>query len=73
MKKCHKCGSTIADDNARFCLECGTECVATTTATVDKSKDKDGEASSLIGDKNIISGSTIVRSEERRVGKECND
>ena len=25
MKKCHKCGSELADD-ARFCLECGTEC-----------------------------------------------
>lgn len=65
MKKCHKCGSAIADDNARFCLECGTECVATTTATADKSKDKDGEASSLIGDKNIISGSTIVGKQEK--------
>lgn len=63
MKKCNKCGATIADDNARFCLECGSECKAVPT-TINNNKDKGGDAASLMGDKNIISGSTIVGKQE---------
>lgn len=65
MKICNKCGATIADDNARFCLECGTEC--TTTANVDKKRggEEAKEGASLLGDKNIVSDSTIIGKQEK--------
>ena len=68
MKKCTHCGAMIADDNARFCLNCGKECEEPQPAqtTVNRtSNDKEGDAASLVGDKNVISESTIIGRQDK--------
>lgn len=68
MKKCIHCGAMIADDNARFCLNCGKECEepqpAQTTINL-ASNDNDGDTASLVGDKNVISESTIIGRQDK--------
>ena len=64
MKKCHKCGSELADD-ARFCLECGTECRTMEVKRKPKSGPETGEAGPLVGDKNLINESTIIGKQEK--------
>ena len=64
MKKCHKCGSELADD-ARFCLECGTECGTMEVKRKPKSGPETGEAGPLVGDKNLINESTIIGKQEK--------
>ena len=64
MKKCHKCGSELADD-ARFCLECGTECRTMEVKRKPKSVPETGEAGPLVGDKNLINESTIIGKQEK--------
>ena len=67
MKKCTHCGAMIADDNARFCLNCGKECEAVQPAqtTINKKQDEAGDAASLVGDKNVISESTIIGRQDK--------
>ena len=64
MKKCHKCGSELADD-ARFCLECGAECRTMEVKRKPKSGPETGEAGPLVGDKNLINESTIIGKQEK--------
>lgn len=68
MKRCNKCGTTIPDDSQRFCPECGSELIliepAPSAVNKNKNKDKDEEAAPLVGDKNVIYGSTIVGKQE---------
>ena len=56
----------IADDNARFCLNCGKECSAPTTLNVNrKGGDEAANAASLVGDKNVINESTIIGKQDK--------
>lgn len=65
MKKCHKCGAELKDD-ARFCLECGTECrTMEVKRKAEPKADEAQEAGSLVGDKNLINESTIIGKQEK--------
>jgi rubrerythrin len=66
MKRCNKCGTTIPDDSQRFCPKCGSELtlVESVATSANKSKDKEEHNAPLVGDKNVISGSTFVGKQE---------
>ena len=66
MKTCTRCGASVADDNARFCPECGGEC---RTMTVQRppapQKPEEPDPVSLVGDKNLINESTIIGRQDK--------
>ena len=62
MKTCTRCGASVADDKARFCPECGGEC----RPTVQESPaDRAEKTSPLIGDKNLVTDSTIIGRQDK--------
>lgn len=68
MKSCPKCGAKL-EDNARFCLTCGTEYrvpkpAAPASGTPD-ALPADAAENPLLGDKNLINESTIIGKQEK--------
>lgn len=62
MKTCIRCGASVADDQARFCPECGGECRPTPP---ERSADREAENTPMIGDRNLVSDSTIIGRQDK--------
>lgn len=68
MRKCTKCGVVVPNDTDRFCPNCGGEvALPQPEQTTIKSNKKSGdeETSKLVGDKNVISESTIIGRQDK--------
>ncbi len=65
MKRCNKCGTTTPNDNERFCPQCGSEMVASTTAQTTATKQDNDGVPTMVGDKNLINDSTIIGKQDK--------
>ncbi len=68
MRKCTHCGIIVPNDTDRFCPDCGGKLALSQPAeetTIKSNKGDKDEAASLVGDKNVISDSTIIGRQDK--------